>query len=47
MGNWSQPKAPAKMAIPIKIDKVRNAPHERFFREVLLFRALEAGRLKP
>ena len=47
MGKCSQAKAPAKTAVSIKVDRVRNTPHEAFFREVMLFRAFEAGRLKP
>jgi hypothetical protein len=47
MGKCSHANAPAKTAISIKVDRVKNTPHEAFFREVMLFRALEAGRLKP
>jgi hypothetical protein len=47
MGDWSQYTAPAMMAKTSKVDSVRKARHERFFRGVLLFLALGAGRLKP
>jgi hypothetical protein len=47
MGKCSHANAPAKTAVSIKVDRVKNTLHEAFFREVMLFRALEAGRLKP
>jgi hypothetical protein len=47
MGLWSQNQDAAITVNADKLKREREALHERFFREVLLFRVFDAGRLKP